>query len=663
MVVVCRSWAQNAALGLLVAAALGVARPAAAFAFFGLFGSEDPPEPSTAALPYDVAFEVKGDDGVQSAMQDASNLYKLRRDAPPDGETLVQRAQSDFAPIIDALWSQGYYDARVVIDIAGVPLEITRDPAGTAARAANARRGRERVAVKITAETGPLFRLREVRVVDRQTGILLPPDELPPRILKIAPGDPARTADIKAANARLIDYFRRQSYPLVKAPPPAPVVDHASDTMDLTYLVETGPRAGIGEVTIKGPERFPQEVVRSFIYLQPGEPYSPDILDRTRKSVASIPAAGSVRLREGEALDAAGNLPIFVEVTDRAPNLVGFSAGFSTTDGPNARAYYENRNLFGGAERLRIQGDLFLAPRNNGSRITSLDDYQIKDIGRRGSVSFLKPALGGTRFDLLLDGEVERNRTGGGRFGGYSINDGAVTAALRYRIDDRTSLQAGVQYAQGNVSDVISVNRYELIGFPVTAKFDTTDKPLDPSTGVRVTTTITPYPVSLGSSATFTRGTLAASAYYALDEDARYVLAARVGLGAFLDEPGDLAAIPANYRFYVGGAGSVRGFRYLSVAPRGPFGFVVGGRSSFDSSFEARIKITDAIGIVPFFDAGGAYTSRAPDPFGFGTKYSAGLGLTYATAIGPIRLDVATPINPRRGDLPVVLYVSIGQSF
>ena len=120
--------------------------------------------------------------------------------------------------------------------------------------------------------------------------------------------------------------------------------------------------------------------------------------------------------------------------------------------------------------------------------------------------------------------------------------------------------------------------------------------------------------------------------------------------------------MPGPRRFFAGGGGSVRGFRYRSLGPIGPFGQVVGGRSLLEASLEARIKITDTIGIVPFVDAGGAFESGYPD-FDEKVRVSAGLGLRYYTAIGPIRLDIAAPLNRRQGDKPVSLYVSIGQAF
>ena len=120
--------------------------------------------------------------------------------------------------------------------------------------------------------------------------------------------------------------------------------------------------------------------------------------------------------------------------------------------------------------------------------------------------------------------------------------------------------------------------------------------------------------------------------------------------------------MPASQRFYAGGGGSVRGYAYRTLSPLGPLNHLTGGRSLFEASVEARIKITNTIGIVPFFDAGMAFASEFPS-FKEKIQYAAGLGLRYYTPIGPIRLDVAAPLNPRKGDKPVALYISIGQAF
>ena len=650
------------ALLLTVTAAAGLlAGRAQAFDFFGLFG-DSIPEPSRTALPYEVTFESQGA-SVESQMEQASNLYGLRRDAPPDGFSLAARAQSDFAPIVDALWSQGYYNARVTITVAGQAMALGQDASTRAARAAEGYRARARVPVKVVAETGPQFRLRTISVINKATGAPFTPEQFPPRRLKLEPGDPAVTSSIRAAVARISDWFRSQSHPLVQVDPPAPVVDHAAQVVDVAFMVNVGPRAGIGGITIKGPEKFPQEVVRSFIYLDYGEPYTPKRLDDTRRSIATIPAVGSVRIREGTALDAYGNLPIFVDVADRAPNLIGFQAAHSTIDGPTGRVFYENRNLFGGAERLRLEAAAFLAPRIDGSRIKSAGDLNQNDIGARFTIGFIKPALWGSPFDFTFDAIAERNRVGSARFGGYTDRLAGGTVGFRYRWDETLSFTAGVKYEKGQTSDSISKVDYDLLGVPVGLKFDNTDNLLDPTRGFRVNAKVESFPTVMGSSVGLVRGTADASTYYSLDEDSRYILAARVGVGSLLSAPSDLREVPSNYRFYTGGGGTVRGYRYHTIAPLGPYGFITGGRSLFEANLEARIKVTDTIGVVPFFDVGGAYGGKTPDFLKGDTRMSAGLGLRYYSGIGPIRLDVAMPLNPRRGDQPVVLYVSIGQAF
>ncbi len=638
---------------------------ASAFDFFGLFGSDEPPNPTPSTLPYRVEFMVHGDDDVKDALQDSSNFYKLRQDPPSDGEALAQRLTADFAPMLDALWGSGYYDARIFVSVGAAQLELGQTEGEPVARAANAYQNRAVVPVTITVETGPLFRLRNIAVIDASTHEPFPPEILPPYVLKLQPGDPAKAADLRAANARLIDYFRAQSHPLVKAPLPRPTINHALLTMDVTFSVDPGPKAGFGEVSINGPNGFDPSIVRSFIYLQPGQPYTPKALADTRKSVSSIPAVGSIRIREGDTLDPNGNLPIFVEVGDRARNLVGFTAGYSTVDGPTGSVYYENRNLFGGAESLRLEGDVFYAPPIFGIIANSFSGAQTFNnagLGGRVTLGFVKPALYGSRVDFLLDAIAEKNRSGGGSFGGYADQLAGGTAALRYRVDETLAMQAGLKFEKGEATDALGRVNYQLLGVPLSIRYDETDKLLDPSRGVRVTAAATPYP-SLFGSAGFTKASVTGSAYYAVDDDANYTLAGRAGFGSIFGETGGLANVPANYRFYEGGLATIRGYRYQTVGPATQLGFTIGGLSGFNATLEARIKVMDNIGVAPFFDVGGAFVGSLPFSGGGDTRMSAGVGLLYYTPIGPIRVDVARPLDPRRGDYPVVFYVSIGQPF
>jgi translocation and assembly module TamA len=633
---------------------------AQAFDFLGLFGSDDtPPAVSRAAIPYSFTVQVAGDvSGLKDSVKDASSLYSLRKDAPPDGEALARRAQSDFAPVIDALWGAGYYNASVTIAIDGASLAIGSSDIAAFARAAESYRNRAPAPVIIKVDPGPLFKLRTVRVVDA-LGVEFSEADLPQRIIGLKPGDPAAASEVRAAETRIVDYFRKQGRPLAKIQSVAPVVDHAQDIMDVSISVAPGPIAPFGEATINGPQTFDPTIVRSFLYIHPGDPYSPAAIADARNSIREIPAVGGVRITEGTTLDAYGRLPYQIDVEDRLPYAVGASMKYSTTNGPEGQVYWEDRNVFGGAERLRLQADVFYAPPWYISS-QSLRHFSSDDIGGRVSASFLKPALGGTTNDLLIDALAEKVSTSGTGFVGYQAEDADVTTSLRHRFNQNFWVQAGLEAQKGDATDALGTVNYRLIGVPVSANFDTTDSKLDPTRGVRLNASAVGFGTFLGSSLDLVQAKAGASAYYSIDADSRYVLAGRVAAGAMggpqLDE------IPANWRFYAGGGGSVRGYAYNELGPTVFWGAVVGGRSVFDASAELRVKVTDTIGVVPFFDIGNAFTSNFPT-FNEPLFSAVGLGLRYYTSVGPIRLDVAFPLERHAGTGPVAVYVSIGQSF
>ena len=657
-----RANAKRAVTVLALTAALAGAsgwEKANAFDFFGLWGSGDSPPPiSNAEIGYAVTIDVAGGDAeLASAIMDASSIYKLRHDAPPDGDTLARRAVRDFAPLIDALWGAGYYDASVTIAIDQAALTIGSKDITAFSRVADAYRNRAVAPIVIKVVPGALFKLRIIRILNGTAEFSR--DELPQSIIGLKLGDPAVASDLRAAQARIVDHFRKSGHPFAKVRSIAPTVDHAAHVMDVAIDVAPGPMAPFGDATFVGPKTFDAAIARSFLYIAPGDPYSPASIDEAKASIREIPAVGSVRVTEGGALDAYGRLPTQFEVDDRLRHAIGVSAKYSTTDGPAAQAYWEDRNLFGGAERLRLQADLNYAPSTGGAGV-KLTHLRPDDIGGRVSMSFLKPALGGSRNDLLIDAYGERVSTNSPRFVGYTANDEDLTIALRHRFNAELSVQAGIEAQRGVSRDALGKIDYGLIGVPVSATYDSTDSKLDPTRGVRLNASAVGFPTPLGSSLNLAQVKARASGYYSLDADSRFVLAGRMAFGTMSGPP--LAAIPANWRFYSGGGGSVRGYAYDTLGPIGPGGAVVGGKSLFETSAELRVKLTQTIGVVPFFDAGNAFTSRLPNlrrPL----QMSAGLGLRYFTAVGPIRLDIATPINPRRGDGRLAVYVSIGQAF
>jgi translocation and assembly module TamA len=639
-------------------ALLCISSPESAYSqsFLGLFGS-DQPKIVANALSYKLTIRgIDADADATAAVNDVAVLYRLRAEPPENADELLRRVETDLPRIVDAMWGAGYYAVQVAIVVGGQTLTLGQQAPQALKFRLDRLRGRQIVPVDIVITPGPLYSYSRLAIIDQRSGRLFDPAVLPDRIVTLKAGDPARTAGLLAAAAQISDYFRDRGHPFVKVVQRRPVIDHRTQTVDVELAVDPGPVAGIGGIGIAGTREVDPRVVRSFIYAERGDPYSPKVTSDIRKSVSRIEAIGAVRVREGTALDQDGNLPLDVEVTERPLRVLGASARYSTVDGPALRGYWAHRNLFGGAERLRLEADLFylLAKQawpggSNGGGFTP------NNLGGRVAASFIKPALGGSRNDLLIDAAFLRERTEY-----YSSNVGAATVAVRHRFSDTFSIQGGVEGQVGQSIDPLGRNNFGLVGLPMSVTYDSTDRPLDPSRGIRVIASFTPYHGFRDAPSLFGVGRIQASGYYSLDEAARYILAARIAFGSIAG--GTIAQIPASMRFYAGGGGSVRGYEYKSLGPRDANGFVIGGKSLLEASFEARIKLTDTIGIVPFVDIGQAFASSFPD----GTeqlRIGAGLGLRYYTAIGPIRLDFAVPIARRTGERAYAVYVSLGQAF
>jgi translocation and assembly module TamA len=139
----------------------------------------------------------------------------------------------------------------------------------------------------------------------------------------------------------------------------------------------------------------------------------------------------------------------------------------------------------------------------------------------------------------------------------------------------------------------------------------------------------------------------------------RSVLAARAMAGGV--EGASTFAVPPHQRFYAGGGGSVRGFRFQSLGPQFADGKPVGGTAVDSGSVELRQRIGANYGVVAFVDAGQIGSFGVP--FEGPVHVGAGVGARYYTSFGPLRLDVAVPVTREHGGDAFELYLGLGQAF
>jgi translocation and assembly module TamA len=217
-------------------------------------------------------------------------------------------------------------------------------------------------------------------------------------------------------------------------------------------------------------------------------------------------------------------------------------------------------------------------------------------------------------------------------------------------------------------------SHYELLALPLSLLYNTTglDSPLEDAThGIRASLSETPT-LSIGTKNAryfITQGSLAF--YFDLDNfgwsnPGRSVIALR-GLAGLAAGAGQYS-LPPDQRFYAGGSGTIRGFRYQSVGPTFINGDPIGGTAINAGQAEYRQRIGQSLGFVVFLDGG--QVSQNVNPLDSTLRFGTGAGVRYYTPIGPIRLDFGLPINrptnsithKKEGDA-FEIYIGLGQSF
>ncbi len=599
--------------------------------------------PTIDAVRYTVDIQTpEAPSALRSQIVDASNLEALKTRPPAGAAGLIRRVIADGDRITAALYAAGHYGGTIDLTISG-----NRPDTPNIFDIVEAARKRGPVPVLVVVHAGPEFVFGSVRIIDTRTRGEMA-DAPPLRRLRLEPGQPALASAIVAAEDTLVNHWRNAGYPFAKVASKDIVADHATRKLNVTLYVDPGRQATFGRFTVSGADFLTPGFIEERIDIRPGEPYVPERLAALRRRLGKIESLGSIRIREAERLDPDGSLPIHIEVTERPSRYVGFSAKYSNTDGSSLNAFWGHRNLFGGGETLRLDATASWFGETSEA-VPDADPF-----GYRLSATFMKPGIITANDDLLLAAAALREVTNA-----YVRQGFTFTGGVRRRFDDNFTMQLGVDFEDSTVEDADYKGDYFIVGIPLDATFDNTDSPLDPTRGIRASATVEPFAYlgDSGAGPVMAKGTV--SAYYAMDEDKRFVLAGRASAGTILGA--DLYDVPTPRRFFVGGGGSLRGYDFQAASPRNANGIIIGGLSYFEASAELRLRITDTIGIVPFFDMGAAFSSEVPDFDGM--KYSAGIGLRYFTGIGPLRLDFAVPLNPGPRDGSYGIYISLGQAF
>jgi translocation and assembly module TamA len=599
-------------LGPTIAFAAEASPPAAA----------DATAKTTLEVPYEVSVEAAGDeqdlpDGLEKPLQQASLSVRLQDDPPATVMGLRRRADGDAPRLLEVLTSAGYYGGSVqpVVDSRESPAQVT-----------------------LRVKAGTLYTYGTLTVDYGSRGEEAAQAGLPQGAadLGVTTGQAAEAGPMLDAVDQLEKALEDSGYPAAAVTKKRFVVDHQTRTLSAQLTVDLGPKTTYGAVSYHGLETVDEAYLRRALPLEEGDPWNQQQVEDYRRSLLNEGLFDSVTIK-GEPLDGQGESEVRVEATESEHRTLGAGASYSTTLGASTRAYWEHRNLLGQNEDFRTTAEL-------GMTRSAL------------SASLRKPHLWERNQTWISEGSLSDSR-----YEAYDETALTLSTGLERPLSDHWRGSLGVTFEQSEITDVTGEKASSMLGFPLILNYDHTDSRLDPRSGVRLTFSGTPYSGYYEGPVAFVSVRGDVSAYLPLDEDKRVVLAGRVSAGSLLGA--SRSGIPANRRFYAGGGGSVRGYGYQMAGPLDAEGDPAGGKALLETGFEVRWKVTEEIEVVPFIEGGRAFESASisGDEKMF---WGAGLGFRYHTAIGPLRVDFAVPLDQRTNiDDPWQFYVSLGQAF
>ena len=377
-----------------------------------------------------------------------------------------------------------------------------------------------------------------------------------------------------------------------------------------------------------------------------GDLYDSRKVDDLRQALVATGLFATVSVEPQATGESAGDdteyVTMLVNQQAGPPRTLAASAGYGTGEGIRVEGSWTHRNLFPPEGALIVRG--VAGTQEQGLGVT----FRRSNAGRRDRT-----------FELV--GEATRSN-----YNAFEALTGRVAARVSY--DSTPIWQKKLTYAYGVQLIATSEDDYSflladrerdlyyIVGLTGQIGIDRTNSLLDPTKGFRVTTLIEPEGSMSGRFSPYARARVDVSGYYPVAEN--IVLAGRVRVGSILGAARERLA--PSRRFYAGGGGSVRGFGYQQLGPKDPNNDPIGGRSVNEAAFEARYRFGN-FGIVGFVDAGQVYTGSTPDFSNM--RFGAGIGGRFYTNFGPMRLDVATPIDRKPGESRISVYVSIGQAF
>ncbi|WP_410219516.1 autotransporter assembly complex protein TamA [Paracoccus sp. (in: a-proteobacteria)] len=623
-----RAYLTAAMLAATVAAGAGMALAQSSSPFSGLFGWGNETEG-----PVDLDIQVEGgDDDLARQIRRTSLISGALSEERTTGQDILAAARGDYARILGLLYDEGYYDSIVSIRLDGAEAaEVAPLDAPDLV---------QRVVVAV--QPGRIFRFSRAAIAP-----VAPESEIPSNY---AVNEVAGTGAMRRAALAGVDAWRQYGHAKADLADQQIVADHDSARVDSQIALQPGPLVTFGQMSVSGNQRLNERRLRKIAGFPEGTRFNPENLETVRKRLRRSGVFSAITLQEADNLGPGNTLDVDLTVVEQRPRRIGAGFEISNTDGVLVSAYWMHRNLLGGGERLRIDGQI----KDIGSETSDRDDEV--------TIRLDRPATITADTTGYVEAETARMREED-----YDEDRASLSLGFNHIFRDReTNLltaDISVQYQYSRAFDANGQTDFQVLALPMNVIWDRRIERNNAKRGFYLSGDLVPFSgfQETGSGVqTLGEGRI----FRSFGSGERFTLAGRGRLGSVLGS--DIEATPRNFLFFSGGGGTVRGHPYQSLGVEvieGPEGGTIktGGMSVANATAEFRFQVRERIGLVAFADYGQVWADGGFEGVS-GDQAGAGLGVRYDTPVGPLRFDVAGPVS---GDTAsgVQLYLGLGQAF
>ncbi len=526
--------------------------------------------------------------------------------------------------------AQGYADFRVVSAVA----ELSRD--------------RDHFFLTFTLEEGERYRVGEVSInasLRHFDATVLKP------YITFSKGQWYNADEVTRSIDRMTDALGDRQYAFVSVRPEIRR-DREARTVDIIFTINETPRVFVERIDIRGNVRTLDKVVRREFELVEGDPFNRSKLEKSEQNIRNLDFFETVDIRpvQGSSPD---RTVVEVDVTEKSTGELSLGAGFSTADGPLADIRIRERNLLGKGQDMLIAG--MFAGRRQEFNFSFTEPYFMN---RDFSAGF--DAFHITR-DLQRESSFDQRQSGGALRIGYPLSD-RWRQQLRYRVERNE-----IRNVRDDASRFIKDQEGRRVTSAVSQRltYDSRDSIIFPTSGLYgwLDTEI----AGLGGDARYVSGRLGSSYFYPIAS--QWVFNVLGETGAMTGIAGKNVQI--NERFFLGGT-NLRGFRSAGVGPRDlETRDALGGNLFYRGTVEMSFPIgfPDELGVLGhgFTDFGSLWhtdgLSGGDTVDNHRIRAAAGVGISWRSPLGPIRLDYSRPYIKEKYDRTEHFQFNFGTRF